>query len=548
MTSRRLSDSNNSLLAEYFACKPQAGVSPHVKWMLVALASMLLPIGAKAQPGTVNGKAVARVEQLIRKGLQDWETPGLIIAIVKDDKVVLTAGYGVRELGKPGKPDAHTRFPIGSTTKAFAAAEIAGLVDEGRLDWDDRVTKYLPWFELSDPWVTHEVRIRDILSHRVGPTLTTEGSLYSAASSSEDAVRRVRFLKPAFPFRSTYGYSNTMFTTAGLVAEAVSGMTWDAYLAQKIWTPLHMTETTANVAEVRGIENRVTGHMRVNGRLRPDLAGAFDSESFGKYGPTGAITSTATDMAQWLRLHLGEGTVDGRTIISREVFRRLHTPHSPIRGGPKQYAYWFTDLDAADLKSRDWSYALGWVVNDYRDRKMVWHGGTISNVRTVVAFLPEEHLGVYIGANALTLFPFALALSTFDTFLGKADTDWMTVFAEQVRKQKADGEAKEQALAAARIQNTQPSVPLARYAGRYQDNGAFGPIEVQAESGQLEVKLGTDRAVLEHWHHDVFRIRWLDSADAPSTFATFTLDPAGVPYRVELGDVGDFRRADAKSP
>jgi CubicO group peptidase (beta-lactamase class C family) len=508
--------------------------------LLTALFAASCPHGSWAAD-----RQIAAIETAIARGLKDWETPGLAIAIVKDDRVVLAQGYGVRELGRPERPDAHTLFAIGSTSKAFASAAIASLVDDRKINLDAPVVQYLPWFKLSDPWVTREVRVRDMLSHRVGPDLITEALLGSVSTTAADRARRMQFVKFAAPFRSTYEYSNGMYVTAGLVIESISGMPWDAYVRKRIWEPLHMTQTTTNVEEVLASDNRAPGHFKAGGVLQPDRDWIMDRHAFVNSGPSGSVVSTAADMAQWLRLQLGEGSIAGRQIISQKSFRELHTPHTPIRGGPQQESYWFTDIDATDLKSKDWSYALGWVVNDYRGHTMVWHGGSINHVRTVVAMLPDQKLGVYISGNALTMLPFVLALKTLDTYLGTADTDWSALFLAQRRKQDTARVSREQTLEAARIPDSHPSLPLDRYAGVYQDNGAFGPVQITQAGGRLSIQVGIDHGELEHWHNDVFRVHWLPDGLASPSFVTFTTDKFAVARRLELDSLGMFDRSTA---
>jgi CubicO group peptidase (beta-lactamase class C family) len=482
----------------------------------------------------------AQIDSFVEQNLQRWETPGLSLAIVKDDEVVRASGFGVRETGQPAPVDGDTLVGIGSTSKAFGAAGIARLMQQGKLSYDDRVQDHLPWFRIGDSWVSHEARIRDILAHRTGMDISDENRLLAVATDSRDFVRRLRYLEPAQPFRANYLYSNAMFTTAGLVIEAASGKTWDAYLRDEIWTPLGMGRTHASLDRALADANHATPYVKVQQRLRPLPQWQPERNIFEVTGPSGAVISSARDMAQWLRLQLGEGSLGGREIIARDIFRQMHTPHSPMRD-VQGATSWFRHIPAADLHIGSQAYALGWRISSFRGHPMIWHGGTVSSFRTVVAFMPEQKVAVFVNGSRESLLPFAVALTVFDEYLQTRDQDWSELFLREQSLQDADEAADILKTDAARTRGTRPSLPLAKYAGDFDDRAGYGAISVTAAKAGLTLTLGKLVGDLEHWHYDVFRVHWRTPAPS-SSFATFMIAPTGKVQRLDLEERGRFER------
>src|SRR5947208_6609299 len=242
----------------------------------------------------------------VTRAMRTFGVPGLAIAVVKDGRVLVARGFGVRRLGDPATVDAHTDFQIASNTKAFTTALLAQLVDSGRLAWDDPVTKYLPWFQLSDPWVTREFTVRDLVTHRSGLGLGA-GDLVWWHSDYDQAevVRRLRAAKPVTSFRSTYAYDNVLYIAAGLVVEAVTGTAWKDVLRDRILTPLGMTETAAEIALMSG-PNAAAPHARIDGRLQ-----VVPLDTINNTLPAGGIVSNVTDLAKWMIARLDSGALPG---------------------------------------------------------------------------------------------------------------------------------------------------------------------------------------------------------------------------------------------
>jgi CubicO group peptidase (beta-lactamase class C family) len=332
--------------------------------LVVALAQVAL-----AQNGSLNG-----FDDYVQKAMKEWEVPGVAIAIVKGDQIVLAKGYGVRKIGEPAVVDEHTLFAIGSSSKAFTAASVAILVDQGKLKWDDPVTKYLPGFEMYDPYVTRELTVRDLLTHRSG---LQRGDFlwYGSELDRDEIVRRARFIKPSWSLRSTFGYQNIMYLTAGQLVARVSGKTWDEFIQQCIFAPLSMTSSSTSISAFKTADNVASPHAKVDEKVS-----AIPWRNIDNIAPAGSINSNVLDMAQWVRLQLNQGAIKNERVFSAAAAKEMHASQTIIRFEPP-YAMWYPDAHFLN-------YGMGWFLSDYRGRKVVEHGGAIDGMRAEVAVIP----------------------------------------------------------------------------------------------------------------------------------------------------------------
>ena len=499
---------------------------------LVRLLLLAAPVSAQTRvPAPLKS-----FEGYVAQAVRQWGIPGLAIAVVKDDSVVFAHGYGVRRLDANAPVTAHTIFAIGSCTKAFTAAALAMLVDSGKLAWDDPAAKYLKGFTLSDPYVSRELTVRDLLAHRSG--LTRGDALWYATSYDRaEVLRRVRFLKPSWSFRSHYGYQNIMFLAAGEIVPAVTGMSWDEFVRRRLLDPLGMSATTTSVTSLDSLGDVATPHERFDGRERTIAWRNIDN-----IGPAGAINSNVLDMAQWIRLQLGQGVFAGRRVLSGAAVREMWSPQTII------------PLDSITERLRPsthfQAYGLGWSLSDYRGRKLVAHGGAIDGFRAVVGLVPEERLGVVVLTNggepgrALTN---ALFLRVVDAYLGGEARDWSTEL-RAVRDAGMVRDSLEQdRQARARVTGTRPSLDLAAYAGTYRDD-LYGEVTVAAESGGLVMRFGPFyTGPLSHWHHDTFKATWRDPEQG-FDLVTFALNADGHVDHLTWPGLGDFSRVPIPAP
>lgn len=494
-------------------------------------AALLLILLVALPAGAQEPRLPPQLDTYIRQAMVDWDVPGLAIAVVKYDDVVWSEGFGLREIGRSEPVDAHTVFAIGSTTKAFTSALVGMLVDEGTVSWDDPITEHLPNFRLYDPWVTREVTIRDLLSHRTGLP-TADGLWYLFDYDRDELVRRVRYLEPLTGFRSSFTYQNTMYVVVGQLLAAATGKSWDELVAERIFGPLGMTETSTSVTDLSSAENIATPHLRIDGKIR-----TLPWRNADDIGPAGGINSSVTDMAQWLRLQLAQGTYDGQRLISPAAVQEMHTPQTVVGLGADPI------LDLVYANSPMFDYALGWFAYDYHGHKVIEHNGSIDGMFCIVSLMPEEKLGLVVLTNVNnTQLPHALRSRIYDSLLGLPERDWssdileaLTSLQEQIAALASDSELEP-------VEGTSPSLPLTACAGTYA-NELYGEIQVSEDSGELVATLGPSpaREKLEHWHFDIFMMTFA-SPLMPDLPVTFVIDVTGRVSKLEMPELGTFER------
>jgi CubicO group peptidase (beta-lactamase class C family) len=448
---------------------------------------------------------------------REWGVVGLAVAVVKDGKVVYAKGFGEARLGSGKSVDGNTLFAIGSNSKAFTAAAIGILVDEKKLGWDDRVIDRLSWFALYDPYVTREITVRDLLSHRSGLGRRGDFNWYASDFDREEIVRRIRFLAPNSSFRSEAGYQNTMFLAAGEVLEAVSGESWDDFLVSRILKPLGMSRSRTSVRDLEGMENVAQPHEKIEGKVVP-----VPHRNIDNVAPAGSILSSVSDMTRWMLLMLGEGELEGKRILSRETAAEVFQSNVVYPMSPEAKAL---------FPSTHFStYGLGWGLRDYRGRFIATHTGGIDGMLSQVLLAPEEELGIVVLTNtspAGSLAHGAVTYHILDAYLGaEGETDWRARFAELGAKQEQRQEEQEREEAESRVKGTSPSLALEEYAGEY-ENEMYGKLVVSVEEGRLVLR--RHRAWvgdLEHWHYDTFVARWRDPVMG-KTRVTFRLSSEG---------------------
>ncbi|GJG89185.1 hypothetical protein tb265_43660 [Gemmatimonadetes bacterium T265] len=496
-----------------------ADAGPSAAQPAVATAVVAPPAAAPA-PVPPAAPDVAALDAYAARAARDWRVPGLAVAVVAGDSVVLAKGYGVRELGRPAPVDAHTRFAIGSTTKAMTVAALGMLVDEGKLRWDDPVTKYLPAFRLADAYVTRNVTVRDLLTHRTG--LGNADLLWAVDDyPADEIVRRVGTLRLAYPFRSGFEYQNIMYAVAGDVVRAASGVPWETFLRTRIWTPLGMTETEPTLAAITGGANVAAPHMAFGDTVRVIANGSADAVK-----AAGSVWSSVHDMARWTRFLLDSGRADGRRLLSDSTFREIFSPQNVAP--PSTYP-----AVPAFVRPHFFLYGFGWFLEDYRGQAVAMHTGSVDGMSAIIGLVPDRRVGVYVLANLdHAELRHALMYTVFDAYGGMANAggaparDWSADLRAFFAGRRAAALAAQQRQEARRTPNAPPSLALDRYAGSYADS-TFGTVVVTARGGSLGLTIGRLRApALEHLRYDTFRARWDDPRADPSP-VVFQPDGAG---------------------
>jgi CubicO group peptidase (beta-lactamase class C family) len=461
----------------------------------------------------------AAFDKYVAQSARDWKSVGLGIAVVKDDSLVFAKGYGVLELGKPARVDEHTRFAIGSTTKAMTSAALAMLADEGRLRWDDKVIDYIPELRLYDSYATRELTIRDLLTHRSGLPGT---DLFWAVDENTlpfgEIIRRLRYVRPSSSFRSTWAYQNVMYSMGGTVVERVSGMSWDAFIRSRIFVPLGMNESEALVSQIEGKPNVAVPHAEIRDTVR-----VVPIKTTDVVAPAGSVWSSVSDMSKWMRFVLDSGRVGTKRLISLGSFRELVAPQ--MRAPMPQYP-------ALELASPHFfSYALGWFVQDYHGETVWMHTGSIDGMSAIIGLLPAQRVGVFVLGNLDHIeLRHALMYKAFDLYGDGPSRDWS---ADLKALLAAKHGARPKTPAAPHVVTAKASLPLEKYAGSYVDS-AYGSVVVSAANGGLTAKYGKlDLGMLDHWDYDVFHGRPRTPTDDPMPLA-FQLDGSGGVASVRL--------------
>ncbi len=433
-------------------------------------------------------KQVKLLDDYIENALTVWNPPGLAVTVVKDGEIVFTKAYGVRTLGEKNPVDEHTLFVCASTTKAFVAAGLAMLVDEGKLKWDDHVINYLTDFQLYDPYITREITVRDLLTHRSGVG-NTDYLWAWMQISADSALYKMREVKPSYSLRSSFIYQNLMYLAAGKVIEKVSGKTWDSFLKEHIYIPLGMNETFAKYEMVKDKKNKADAHLTYeNETIKIDQLVADE------IGPAGSMWSSISDIGKWIQFLLNNGIHKGDTLISNKNFKELFKPQQII---PVKEFY-----PTQKLTKPHWmTYGLGWFQHDYRGRMVQFHTGSLPGMIAIAGLIPEENIGVYVMGNLDHVeLRHAIMYTVFDLFMdGKITRDWSTEFKELYTKKAEREEPK-------RIPETIASLKISKVLGIYKHT-QYGVVEItESEQGFRFNLNNTVKGTFSHWHYDTYQI------------------------------------------
>lgn len=438
------------------------------------------------------------IRERVNAALVDLHVPGAAVAVVMDGKVLMSEGFGVRNVDDRSPVDGRTMFMIGSSTKAFTATLVGTLVDEGKLKWDGIVSEYLPDFKLYDDYATRHLSVVDLLSHVSG--LPRHDLLwYSSSRTRSELLKTLRYLQPSAQLHERWQYQNLMFMSAGVLVEHLTGQTWEELARARIFRPLRMDSTTTSMAELTASANRAVGY-------RPEVErGAatpvpMPYRNVDAIGPAGSINSNASDLAKWLLFNLGDGRIDDSVVVVRKsTLERIHLPRVVISGNASPATESLFNL-----------YALGWMATAYRGELLIEHGGNIDGFSALVSFLPEKNIGVAVLANMNgSALPVAVARTVIDRLLRAPDKDWIGPAAKQT-SQLSDilEERSGRGAQAIRVEGTSPSHELAEYAGTY-EHPAYGRLEVTIANDGLHVTSASNEVLagaLKHFHYDYFAV------------------------------------------
>jgi CubicO group peptidase (beta-lactamase class C family) len=494
--------------------------------LLAGISALLAPLPALAQTATKEKVAAAlpRLREFARQIVDKRLVPGLSVAVVYRDEIVLLDGFGVREIGKPAAVGADTVFQLASVSKPLSATVVAGLVSDGKVSWDSRIRDIDPGFTLQDELAAANVTIRDLFAHRSGLPGHVGDDIEQLGFTQGEILQRLRLAKPAYSFRSGYSYSNFGLTEGAVAAARFSGRSWEETCEEKLYKPLGMNSTSSRYRDFMSQANRAALHVRVDGEWA-----SFTRRNADAQAPAGGASSTAGDMAQWLRLLLADGQHEGRQVIAKDALQQTHVPAS-VRGvDPKTGAAAF--------------YALGWNV-DYREHGVEWsHAGAFSaGARTLVHLIPGEQLGIVVLSNAFpTGVPEGIAKTFFDlVFVGSPTRDWVA-YANEIFDAGYKEMMKPSLVYATPQASPAPALPISAYLGDYR-NDYVGDAKVTESGGSLYLHLGPAgrRFPLTHFNRDVFV--YVPMAEAPKARVgvSFLIGPHSKAGEVTVEDLNEY--------
>jgi CubicO group peptidase (beta-lactamase class C family) len=480
---------------------------------LCAILCLAMPTVA----GALGAKAAlpippAKIDDIVARAMKAFNVPGMAVGIVKDGQLIYAKGYGVREFGKPATVDPNTLFQIGSNTKAFTAAALAILVDEGKIHWDDKVIDYLPDFRLYDPYVTREFTIRDLLTHRSGLG-TGAGDLMFYPTTDftrAEIIHGLRYLKPVSSFRSQYGYDNSLYMVAGQIIPAVTGQSWEDFVEKRILEPLKMQPCAASYGRIRNRSDVAAPHVVINGKLTP-----IDVENIDVIGPAGTINCNINGMAKWLEVQLAAGKMpDGRQLFSPERTADMWAMNTIVPLDP---------VVASVTGTHFKGYGLGWELEDEFGYKRVSHTGGVLGSETWVCMIPELNLGILVFTNQENGYAMeAVGNQILDAYVRAPKRDLVSLL-QTLEHHKTGNKSVEENVARAASIAGPPTLPLSAYVGTYTDPWR-GNATVILEDGHLVLKISRTKhltGTLSPYSGNIFLVRWNDRSLHADAFVQF---------------------------
>lgn len=450
---------------------------------------------------------VNSLDAYFKKMVNDWDLPAASIGVVKDGELIFSGNYGEIEIGKSMTPNENTLYAIASNSKAFTSAIIGMLVQEEKLDWNDKVQKHLPYFAVYDDWVSKHVTIRDLLSHRVGlGTFSGDNIWYKSTKSAEEIIRCIKFVPQAYDFRAGYGYSNLMYITAGEIIRKVTGKTWGENVEERILKPLGMDRTIYSLKALDQKGNYAMPHMR-----KDEKNMVIDWADWEEVAATGGLISSVADISKWMIFNMDHGIHGKDTLLSTATRNMVWTPHN-------NFTVDHTQPNAFDRHFS--AYGLGWGLSDYHGKMRVGHAGGFDGMITAVTMIPEEKLGVVVLTNGTKSPIMAATYYALDQYLGVKTTDWSAHFLERTNRRNSNDTRISDRIAK-REPDTKPSLTEDTILGNYFSD-LVGQISVEKINGKIKLLFEHHPALsatLSHWEYDTYLINW-DNDHAWFSFGT----------------------------
>ena len=472
------------------------------------------------------------LDTYVKQVLKTFEVPGVSLAIVQNGKVLLAKGFGVKRLGEPDKVDAHTLFSIASNSKAFTATALAMLVEEGKLKWDDPVIDHLPWFRMSDSYVTTHLTVRDLLVHHSGIPAYV-GDLMNFPPSTftrQEILSKLKQIPLVYDFRTTYAYDNILYMAAGEVVAACSGMSWEDFVKTRIFDRLGMSESISRSSAVKNALNVSGSHKRIDGNIQ--VFNEWTELNIGDAGnPAGGIMTNATDMAKWLITQLDSG----RTPTRNKLFEPSTTSQLWKLVRPMPIVKQPDDLKPAQMDF--YGYALGFRTYNYGKYKVVGHGGALGGFVSQVAMVPALNLGISVFTNQESASAYwAIIYHVLDYYMQNKPYDWLSNYKKQfdiARQKLAQDQAKH---ILKRDTSARASLAMDKYLGNYRD-AIYGDVTIAKEDTSIVMRFKQLKhlvADVKHFQYDTFTATFRNKFLKADSYVTFSLNADGSIDRVKF--------------
>jgi len=469
------------------------------------------------------------LDDYVPKVLKEFNVPGIAVGVIKDGKLIFAKGYGVKDISTKEPVNANTLFQVASNSKAFTSACLAILVDQGKLDWNDRVIDKLPGFKMSDPYVTNEMRVQDLLCHRSGLSLGAGDLMYWPPSdfTRDQILYKLRYVPLSTSFRSTYAYDNILYPVAGELIKEISGISWEEFVQKNIFDQLGMSHSYTGVKQLMKTDNYATPYTLVDGKLTAVKMADWDNVT-----PAGGVITSVNDISKWVITQLDSGrisSIDKRLFDKKETVQ-MWMPYINIslKKPPPGLSALKTNFNA---------YGLGWRISEYHSEKLVWHTGGLPGFLTRVTMVPDKKIGVIVFTNQESDAAFnTVTYFILDELLGTKDTNWLDEYIKLVKKSKSKVDEEITKMDSLRNKDSKPSLPLAKYAGTYNDKW-YGTVSVKYDNGNLYMQFDHTPDLygeLEHWQYDTFVARWKDRTLHGDAFVTFSLSSDGSVTNIKM--------------
>ncbi len=456
------------------------------------------------------------LDKYYQKTLDEWNIPGMAIAITTGDSIIFSKGYGYANIAKKTKVDGNTLFAIASNSKAFTATAIGQLAEEKKLNFSDKVIDHLPYYKLYNDYTTQNETIEDLLCHRNG-LKTFSGDLlwYATTKTPEEIISAQQYLKPKYDFRTRFGYSNISFLAAGMVIEKTTNLSWAKYVTDHFLTPLKMNRTLVSTNQIKKVKNIATPYFYENGKNIELKWVNWDN-----IAPAGALISSVNDYSKWLQLNLNKGTLNGKKYFSERTFNKLTTPYINF------------NVNKNDEKINFKAYGLGWSIQDYQGYKIIGHGGGYDGMISKSTFVPEKNIGIIILTNNLSWAPSAMMYKTLDVLLANKTNgkDWSHNYLNYKQKQDSISIVKTVKNENLRGKLNNKHLDYKEYTGVYTET-MYGNVKVYSKNGKLYFSMEKSpifKAELKHWNHQIFTFRFdTNLSSLPEGKLWFDLDKNG---------------------